>query len=96
MKSGAILLILMLASAVGGDVVHLHDGGSVEGQVQRVGDIVRVKFSTGSVEFNEADVKRIEVLALPQKIFAQQLAQVGDDADACVNLHSSDGRADRV
>jgi hypothetical protein len=79
-------ILLQSLSSVSGDIVYLHDGGSIEGKVRRRGDKVLVEFHNGSMEFHQKDIKRIEVLALPQKIFAEKLSKVGNDADACVKL----------
>lgn len=79
-------LLLQSFCAVQGDIVYLKDGGSIEGTLTRQGDKIRVEFRTGSIEIGQEDVERIEVRALPQRIFSDQLLKAGDNADACVKL----------
>jgi tetratricopeptide (TPR) repeat protein len=61
----ALLGILLLASAVAADVVHLKNGGKVEGVVTQKGDRIEIETPAGKVTVAAEDVVRIEKKASP-------------------------------
>ena len=79
-----VLLIMSLLGVVRADIVHLIDGGQVEGTVVDLGDKLKIEFPNGSVVVNKSDVAEIEKKATPQQVFASKLAAAGDNAGRCV------------
>jgi|GEM_PF-2005813 len=85
-------VLVMVGVATGGllgDVVHLKDGGKVEGTVLESGWRVRVRLVDGSiVEFKPEMVEKIEYSEMaPEKEYEKRLAELPkDDAEAYYRL----------
>jgi len=69
-----------------GDIVHLKNGGRIEGRIVRQDEKVCIEFRGGSIDLKTSDISFIEKKPLPEDIFPGRLRQVYDDADACVKL----------
>ena len=86
----AILLLVhalcMIDSPAGGDVVHLKNGGRVEGKITRRNGKLEIAYRGGTIEVYASEVDRIETKPLPEEIFASRLRDVLGDADGCVEL----------
>ena len=82
------LQIIPAVSRLSADIVHLKQGGSLEGRLTDQGEQVTLVFPGGSIVVKKSDISRIEKKDLPQDIFAARLKQATDaaDADACVEL----------
>ncbi len=77
------LLIAALVATAAGDRVVLLDGRTVEGTVTVEGQSVRVEMTYGTVQFDRAQVLRIEFKDTPETELARKLAETPlDDAEA--------------
>jgi len=71
---------------VWGDIVHLKNGGRLEGSVTQQGEMITIEHRGGSIVVHSQSVLRIEKKALAEQIFADRLHKAANDADACVKL----------
>jgi hypothetical protein len=84
-----LLVGLLICSGVGSvwaDVVHLKNGGQLEGRVTQQGDRLKIEFRGGVIEVRGEDVERVEKKALAEDIFGGRLKNASGDAEACVEL----------
>jgi tetratricopeptide (TPR) repeat protein len=58
--SGVLALLLALSSPAGADIVHLRNGGKVEGAVRDLGSTLEVRTATGTLTLPKDQVLRIE------------------------------------
>jgi len=84
----ALLLVLQfLAAPAAADVVHLTNGGKVEGKVTDLGDELKIEHRYGSLTVPKSDVKRIEKKATLKEEYEARLTKIDPkDADAHVAL----------
>jgi len=71
---------------VRGDVIHLKNGGRLEGRVTQQGEIITIEYRGGSIVVSSGDIIRIEKKATAEQVFADRLHKAANDADACVEL----------
>lgn len=80
----------VVAGPARGDVVHLVDGGKIEGRVEREGDNVRIELRGGTVTLPASRVASIETTpadAGVERLRADiEAASTGDDAALCAGL----------
>jgi len=69
-----------------GDVIHLKNGGRLEGRVTQQGEMITIEYRGGSIVVHSQSVLRIEKKALAEQVFAGRLHKAANDADACVEL----------
>jgi len=69
-----------------GDVIHLKNGGRMEGRVTQQGEMITIEYRGGSIVVHSQSVLRIEKKELAEQIFANRLHKAANDADACVKL----------
>jgi hypothetical protein len=76
----AILAVLLLAVPLvplaTADVVHLKNGGRIEGDVEDLGDAYRVKLRSGAVTIKKADVAGIEAKPTLADLYREKLAEI--------------------
>lgn len=85
--SVATLLAMLLAlSAARGDIVHLDDGTTLEGEVTEEGDTIRVRMGHTSVTVQRSRVLKIEKKKSPREIYHERAASAPNTADAHYQL----------
>jgi len=82
------MMLIFCNQQLKADIIHLKNGGTIEGQVTDHGNRIAVEFSGGSIEINKSDIQQIENKPLPQNIFAGRLKQLIDNTDSngCIKL----------
>ncbi|MBN1766582.1 MAG: DUF1570 domain-containing protein [Sedimentisphaerales bacterium] len=80
------LLLGFESHYIRGDVVHLKNGGRLEGRITDLGDHIKIDTRNSSIEVNKRDIERREQKALPEDIFPSRLKAAGDDSQACLEL----------
>lgn len=81
------LALALLATVALGDVVHLKNGGSIEGQVVPAEDGIILKLPAGEVRISHEAIDRIEKKASPLDEYQKRLAQLdADDVNAQYKL----------
>jgi tetratricopeptide (TPR) repeat protein len=89
MKRAATLLLLALlvATPALADVVHLKNGGRVEGTVKDLGDKYRIDHRYGSLTVPKADVTKIEKKASLKELYEARRKKIdAKDPDALVKI----------
>ncbi|MEN8150190.1 MAG: hypothetical protein ABFS86_10225 [Planctomycetota bacterium] len=89
MKNPILTALALLAFAVPAmaDVVHLANGGKLEGKVTDLGDRLRIEHRYGKVTIPKSSVKRIEKKASVKEEYEAKVAKIdAKDADARVAL----------
>lgn len=85
----ALAFAFLVPSAVLADVVHLKNGKTLEGRVEKAGGKVIVHTKFGKNEFDESEVARIEEKSSPKEEFEKRRAAIkGDDVDALMSLYA--------
>ncbi len=80
-------LVLALAAIATADVVHLKNGGRVEGRVTEDGDTVRVELSTGTLTFPLKSVDRIERKETHEERLRKAVLELGpEDSERALEL----------
>lgn len=83
----AVILIVGFAASARADVVHLTNGGSIEGQVSEENGIVTVTLPQGVVKFPRSTVQSIERREAPLDVYARKRAALpAGDAAARIEL----------
>jgi tetratricopeptide (TPR) repeat protein len=82
-----VIAITLFTGIAAADVVHLVNGGKVEGKITDLGDTLRVEHRYGSITIPKSDVKRIEKKATLKELYEARLEKIdAKDPDARVNL----------
>ncbi len=84
-KCFLILTTFVFLTSLSGDIVHLENGGQLEGKVTDLGDRLKVEYSGGTMTVAKSSVKKLEQKALPEQIFVARLDKL-NDPDACIKL----------
>src|SRR5688572_18402258 len=82
--AAAALALALTAAAARADVVHLVDGGKLEGRVEEKGDDVRIVLEGGSVTLPRTKIRSIDKAEPPHAICDRRRADLreGDAAGA--------------
>lgn len=76
---GIVLAAVLLASAARGDVVHLKNGGTLEGQVTLTQDGAIIRLPVGEVRVSSDAIARIEKKETPLEEYLKRAAAIKED-----------------
>ncbi len=72
-----IIFLTLLASLVYADVIHLRDGGTVEGKIiEETKDIVKVKTTYGIISFQKDQIASIEKRVTDEEIYKKKASKI--------------------
>lgn len=79
----AVIVLLVLAPAAFGDLIHLRNGRTLEGEiVSRTDESITLKMKHGNVEIFKSQIKEIEKKPLPAEVYKQKAAALtANDVD---------------
>ena len=80
-----LLLLSAIVAQTNADIVHLNQGGQIEGKITRQNSTITIEFPNGSITVNADDIEKIEQKPLPQNVFAARL-QKASTPNACIEL----------
>lgn len=74
-----LLLVVLVSGPAGGDIVHLRNGRTLEGEVTYRGDEVVVKVGRGSITLKREEVLRVEHVPTPQEEYQERARALRPD-----------------